>query len=63
MTGGSSGPAATDTVARPVTSRWRLIAARALTVLAVLLAVVGVVADFVKREALDEAQFATPHER
>src|SRR5262245_21992417 len=41
----------------PVASRRRLIAARALTVLAVLLVVVGALANFVKREALDRSQF------
>ena len=42
---------------QPVASRRRLIAARALTVLAVVLVVVSVLANFVKREALDESQF------
>jgi hypothetical protein len=41
----------------PVASRPRLIAARALTVLAVALVFVSVLANFVKREALDESQF------
>ena len=41
----------------PVASRRRLIAARALTVLAVVFVVVSVLANFVKREALDESQF------
>jgi hypothetical protein len=38
-------------------SRRRLVLARVLTVIAVLLAVVSVLANFVKREALDESQF------
>jgi hypothetical protein len=42
---------------KPVASRRRLIAARALTVVAVVLVVVSALADFVKREALDESQF------
>jgi hypothetical protein len=41
----------------PVASRRRLIAARALTVLAIVLVVVSVLANFVKCEALDESQF------
>jgi hypothetical protein len=41
----------------PVASRPRLIAARALTVLAVALVFVSVLANFVKRGALDESQF------
>src|SRR5262245_14490717 len=41
----------------PVASRRRLIAARALTVLAIVLVVVSVLANFVKRQALDESQF------
>jgi Short C-terminal domain len=57
MTEASSPPAAADTVPRPRASRWRLIAARALTVVAVLLALVSVLANYVKREALDESQF------
>src|SRR5262245_18851836 len=44
-----------------VASRRRFIAARALTVLAIVLAVVSVLANFVAREALDESQFrSTP---
>src|SRR5262245_13172569 len=42
---------------QPVASRRRLIAARALTVLAVMLVVVSALANFVKREALDRSQF------
>jgi len=42
---------------QPAASRRRLIAARALTVLAVLLVFVSALANFVKREALDESQF------
>ncbi len=42
---------------KPVASRRRLIAARALTVVAVVLVVVSALANFVKREALDESQF------
>jgi hypothetical protein len=41
----------------PVASRRRLIAARVLTVLAALLVFVSALANFVKREALDESQF------
>ena len=41
----------------PVASRRRLIAARVLTVVAVLLVVVSALANFVKREALDRSQF------
>jgi hypothetical protein len=41
----------------PVVSRRRLIAARALTILAVVLVVVSALANFVKRQALDESQF------
>jgi hypothetical protein len=41
----------------PVASRRRLIAARALTVLAIVLLVVSVLANFVKRQALDKSQF------
>ena len=41
----------------PVASRRRLIAARVLTVLAVALVVVSALANFVKREALDQSQF------
>lgn len=50
-------PPAVDTAARPVASRRRLIAARILTVVAILLVVVSVLANYVKREALDESQF------
>jgi hypothetical protein len=39
----------------PVASRRRLIAARALTVLAIVLVVVSVLANFVKREARPDA--------
>jgi hypothetical protein len=53
----SSPPTASDADPRPVASRRRLIAARVLTVLAILLVVVSVLANFVKREALDESQF------
>jgi hypothetical protein len=42
---------------RPNASRRRLIGARALTVLAVVLVVVSALANFVKREALDRSQF------
>jgi hypothetical protein len=38
-------------------SRRRLILARALTVLAILLVVISVLANFVKREALDSSRF------
>ena len=38
-------------------SRRRLVAARALTVLAIVLTVVSVLANYVKREALDESSF------
>ncbi len=41
----------------PVASRRRLLAARSLTVVAILLAIVSVLANFVKREALDTSQF------
>ncbi len=41
------------------TSRWRIIAARALTVLAILLALVGMVAFYVEHTALDEEGFET----
>src|SRR5262245_4024525 len=41
----------------PIASRRRLIAARALTVFAIALVVVSVLANFVKRQALDRSQF------
>jgi hypothetical protein len=41
----------------PTASRGRLILARTLTVIGVLLVVISVLANFVKREALDPAQF------
>jgi hypothetical protein len=41
----------------PVASRGRLILARVLTVVAVLLVVIFALANFVKREALDESRF------
>src|SRR5262245_58935856 len=57
MSEAASPPTTPDAVPQPVASRRRLIAARALTVLAVLLAVVSVLANYVKREALDASHF------
>ena len=41
------------------TSRWRIIGARVLTVVAILLAVVGMLAFYVEHTALDEDGFET----
>ena len=41
------------------TSRWRVIVARLLTILAILLALVGMVAFYVEHTALDEDGFET----
>ena len=57
---GSASEPVRDADARP--SRIRLIGARVLTVLAVLLALVGMVAFYVEHTALDEAGFKTVSE-
>ena len=41
------------------TSRWRVIVARVLTIVAILLALVGMVAFYVEHTALDEDGFET----
>lgn len=53
----TSDVSATGSGDRPVTPRWYPIAARALTIVAVLLTVTSVLANFVKREFLDPVKF------
>jgi hypothetical protein len=52
-----SEPRQPTTPSRTGTSRWRVIVARVLTILAILLALVGMVAFYVKHTALDEDGF------
>lgn len=55
----SETPAPPAPAPRSGPARWRIITARTLTVIGILLVVVSVLANFVKRTALDEANFRT----
>lgn len=57
MTDSPTPPAAPATGAGARTSRGRILLARTLTVIGILLLLVSMLSNFVKREALDESQF------